>query len=118
MVNRKDKRGRFTRWCIFCAKNLQAQAFKHTLRYIVVGGRAKIIFRDVSLYRVDLVWRTAVTYDSAARVISLAKKKQTRFEIMGVPTGIADDVGAVAAAAPTGVADDARGAQMKLRMLL
>ena len=55
----------------------------------------------MSLYRVDLIWRTAVTYDSAARVISLAKEKQTSF---------ADDVDEAAAAAPRGVADDARGA--------
>ncbi len=69
---------------------------------------------DVSQYRVELVWPKAVTYDSAARLVRLAKEQNDSLEIRGEPIGIADDVyfpaDEAAAAAPTGVADDARGA--------
>ena len=66
---------------------------------------------------VELVWSKAVTYCSAAQVVRLAKGKDPSLEILGVPTGIVDDVNfaadEAAAAPPTEVADDARGAPDK-----
>ena len=82
MGNRAGRKLRFNRWCIFTARNqIQAQAFKHILRDVVAdcGRRVKIIFRDKSLYRVDLVWPTPVMYDSAAKLISLAKEETKQF---------------------------------------
>ena len=101
MVDRSDKRLRFARWCNFFAKDRQAQDYKHTLRDIVEGGKAKVILRDISQYMVELVWSKAVTFDSAARLVRFAKEEQTCFEIPGEPRGIAEDVDEAAAAALT-----------------
>ncbi len=75
MVNLTDKQVRFARWCLYFAKNQQARAWKHTLRDVVGDGRAKVSFRDMSQYRVELVWLKAVAFDSAAMLVRLAKEK-------------------------------------------
>ncbi len=117
MVTRKDKRVKFARWRIYFAKSPQVRSRKTTLHEIVEAGRAKIAVRDVSKYVVELVWQNVVTWQTPSRLVRLATRQNASLE-----TVIADDVyfpaDEAAAAAPTGVADDARGPQMKLRLLL
>ena len=89
LVTRKNKRDRFTRWCIFSVKNsLRAASFKATLKFIVDGRkRARVTFHNVSQFRVDLVWENAVTYDSAAVLIKLATEGQPVLKSWGRPQG-------------------------------
>ena len=105
-----DKKVKNKCWCIYFPRKPQVRTWKRTLRELVEAGYARVTFHEVSQYRVELVWhKKAVTYDSAARLVRLAKEKDASFEILDEPTGIADDV----AAAPTGVADDARVAPVE-----
>ena len=98
------------------------RSWKTTLHEIFNAGRAKTYVRDVSKYVVELVWQNPVTWNSPSRLVFLATEQNASLETLGEPRRIAVDVyftaDEVAAAAPTGVADDARGNQMKLRLLL
>ena len=107
------KRAKFISWRIDSAKKKRVKTWKHSLKAVAVSGKANVTFRDVSLHRVELAWPKAVSYDSAARLVRLAQEKDASLEILGEPTGIADEVNATdeaASAAPTGIADAARGA--------
>ena len=121
MVTRLVKRAKFICWRVDFAKKNREKTWKHTLNAVVVGGRANVTSRDVSLHMVELAWPKAVTYDSAARLVRFAKEKDASLDILSVPLlenqgepiGIADAVVAAdeaASAALTGIADAARGA--------
>ena len=88
MVNRLDKRAKVTRWCVYFAKKPQVRTWKRTLREVVEAGRAQVTFRDVSQYRVELVWSKAGTYDSAARLVRLAREKMPLGKSVGSPQGL------------------------------
>ena len=83
MVNRSDKRAKFTRWCIYFPKHQLVRTWKRTLSEVVGAGLAKVCFNDVLPHRVELVWIRAVTYDSVARLRRLAREQDTSFEILG-----------------------------------
>ncbi len=122
MITRAAKGDKFARWRIVFAKSSQVRSWSNTLDAIVIRGKAKITFQHVSTYVVELVWQHAVTCSCPTKMVRLATEQNASFETIGGPLGIVDDVyiaaDEVAAAAPTGVADDARGSQMKLRLLL
>ena len=45
-------------------------------------------FRDVSNYQVQLVWEKAVAFQSAMRLVGIAKASGKAFQILGEPKGI------------------------------
>ena len=105
MVKRSEKQMKFARWKMYFPNERNVPTWKRTLRKVVESGTAQVTFREVSRCEVELVWSKAVTYDSAARLVRLAKEETPSFEILGFPTGVADDVGiaadeAAAAATP------------------
>ena len=104
MVRRDQKQAKFSTWCIYFPNKPQLRTWKRILREVVESGRAKLTFREVSKCRVEVVWLHPVTWDSAARLVRLARQQIASFEILGDPTGLADDVEMAAdeaASAPT-----------------
>ena len=117
MVKRRDKKAKFARWCFYFPNDKYARTRKRILGKLIEAGNASVIFHDVSTCRVELVWQTAVTYDSAARLVRLAQEKDSSFEILGVPRGIAEDADPaaddVAKTSDTGGADEASSAPVE-----
>ena len=61
------------------------------MRKVVESGKARVIFRELSNLKVHLVWPQEVTFKSAARLVDLAKKQNSSFEILGHPRRVEDD---------------------------
>jgi hypothetical protein len=117
MVSRVDKWARFARWCIYFPSKPQVWSWKRTLRAVVEADRTRVTFSSLSGNRVELVWQKAVTYQSAARLVRLARETTSSFEILGEPTGYADGVWPpveAAAAAP----DEAAAPNTKRRRIV
>ena len=65
---------------------------KGVLRQVIERGAAKVILHDVSACRVDCVWPKAVTYDSAARLVNLAKGMDDSFDVLGLPKPVTGEL--------------------------
>ena len=120
MVKRAEKGVRFARWRIFFPR-AGAARWKRTFRDVAARGNAGVTCSDISECCLELRWMRAVTYDSAARIVSLSKKENPGLEIVGHPSGFtesqerpqsASDAAAPAesAPAPTGPGNDPAGA--------
>ena len=105
MVRRADKGTRFERWAIYFPAGRRTRSCKKCLGKVVAAGKAKVQMEDVSDARVDLVWPRAVTFDSAWRLCMQASQKDSNFEVLGQPQGIAaENESAAAASAAAGSA--------------
>ena len=105
MVRRADKGTRFERWAIYFPAGRRTGSNKKCLGNVVAAGRAKVQMEDVSDVRVDLVWPRAVTFDSAWRLCMQASQRDSNFEVLGEPQGIAaENESAAAASAAAGSA--------------
>ena len=103
MVGRAEKGKRFERWAIYFPR--RTRSCKKCLGKVVAAGRAKVQMEDVSDVRVDLVWPRAVTFDSAWRLCMQASQRDSNFEVLGQPQGIAaENESAAAASAEAGSA--------------
>ena len=95
MVKRCESSRRCKRWLIYFPNKPQAGTSKRILSEVVAAGRARVTFHEVSNCRVELVWETGVTIQSAMRLVGQATARGKAFEILGAPTGIFDEGEAV-----------------------
>ena len=56
MVNRVDRKAKFSTWKIYFPNKATACGWKKTLKAVVDTGKAKVTFRNVSKYGVELAW--------------------------------------------------------------
>ena len=87
MPSRQECKEKYTRWSFFFTKDPSASKAKDVFLEVVESRKpaSKPILHEISASRIDCVWHRAVTYDSAARLIALAKARHDSFEIIGVP---------------------------------
>ena len=76
--------------CISLGTNTRENG-KIILREVVESGRARVVFRELSNLKVQLVWPQEVTFKSAARLVEFAKKRDSSFEILEDPRRVEDD---------------------------
>ena len=95
MVNRRDKSARFARWGVYFANKPPVQSWKAALKSVVNRGYANVTFHQVSRYKVELVWATAVTVASPIRLCKKAMKFTPLMEVCGDPVGVVDEGPAV-----------------------
>ena len=92
MPTRLEAKKKHTRWSYFFPNNADVPKLKCVLRQVIERGAAKVILHDVSACRVDCVWPKAVTYDSAARLVNLAKKMDASFDVLGLPKPVTGEL--------------------------
>ena len=103
MPGRQDAKNKYKGWSLYFA-TAGASTCKSTLRKLIGKGHcAKVTLHQISACRVDCVWPRAVTYDSAARFVTLAKEANASFEILGLPKPVRE--GNAESAGKFGVAD-------------
>ena len=88
MVKRSERGARRKRWSIYFAWDAKSNT---TLQDVVDGGYRRIAVRNVSTCKLELIWPTAVTIDSAKRLLNIAKQKQESFNTLGEPRALDDD---------------------------
>ena len=98
MVGREEKAQRYCRWAFYFPSEPKRPKWIRILRQVVKDGKAKLQIEEISICRVDVLWPHPVTWQSAWRLTQLAAGKDTTFNIMGDPKGIASDTHAAASA--------------------
>ena len=114
MPGRDEAKNRHRRWSFYFANKPGVSTLKRNLLTVIDNGNAKVTLREISACRVDCVWPKSVTYQSAARLVTLAKEINASFEILGLPKPVADEADiSEGKAASAGQVADSPGAQEK-----
>ena len=78
----------------YFASDKRATGWKRGLREVVESQNARVQLCEESHSRYIIFWEKPVSYDAAARVLTLAKRASSTFAILGVPRGLSDDAAA------------------------
>ena len=77
--------GKHARWSFRFADEPGVNGLKGILGQVIAQENAKLTMHVVSRFRVDCVWPKAVTYRAAGRLITIAKRWNVSFDVVGPP---------------------------------
>ena len=96
MPKRKDREKKCNRWAFFLCGQRYSISNK-ILREVVHESQVGLTLVEVGPARVEIVWPRPVTFQSALRLVYLARKDE-RFCILADPVAIGEEAGAAASA--------------------
>ena len=93
MPGRGERSQKHKRWSFYFQPKPNGEWSRSTLLKVVAKSQAKVTSNEVSNCRIDCVWREPVTYQSAARFVTLAREKLPSFQMYGLPMPTTDEAG-------------------------